>query len=151
MTGSGVAQRPRLRAGSPNRSWSPLLVYHLLDWFFWVFHTVLVGFNLFGWIPRRTRRWNLATLALTAFSWFVLGIWYGWGYCLCTDWHWQVRRHLGYTDDSPTYIHLLLWKLTGINFSVGVVEWITGVGFALSLIASVAMNVTDRRRRVATV
>jgi len=33
-----------------------------------------------------------ASLLLTAFSWFVLGIWYGWGYCVCTDWHYMVLR-----------------------------------------------------------
>lgn len=124
-----------------------MATYVLLDWFFWVFHTVMVVFNLVGWIPRRTRRLNLLTLGATAFSWFGLGYWYGWGFCLCTEWHWQVRRHLGYFDDSPTYIHLLLWKLTGVNFSPILVEWVTGIGFAVSVLASVSLNLRDWRAR----
>ena len=126
-----------------------MAVYVLLNFFFWTFHTVLVAFNLFGWIPRRTRRLNLITLAGTAVSWFVLGIWYGWGYCICTDWHWQVRRQLGYHDDSPTYIHLLLLKLTGISFATAWVEGVTLAGFLISLTMSVSLNIRDARRRAA--
>ncbi|MEO5906489.1 MAG: DUF2784 family protein, partial [Saprospiraceae bacterium] len=67
------------------------MVYELLDYFFFFFHTSLILFNCFGWIFPKLRRWNLITLLLTAFSWFVLGIWFGLGYCVCTDWHWAVR------------------------------------------------------------
>src|SRR5262249_8135894 len=61
----------------------------VLDKAFLVFHTALVLFNMFGWAWRRTRVLHLVTLGATAFSWFVLGAFYGWGYCLCTDWHFQ--------------------------------------------------------------
>ena len=67
-----------------------------------------------GWAWRRTRRWQLATVTLTALSWFGMGIWYGWGYCPSTDWHWQVRARLGY-DNPPSYIQLLLREVVGIN------------------------------------
>ncbi|MDP3718874.1 MAG: DUF2784 family protein [Acidobacteriota bacterium] len=63
-----------------------------------VLHTSWIAFNCLGWAWRRTRRWQLLTLTLTALSWFGLGIWYGWGYCPFTDWHWQVRSRLGYAD-----------------------------------------------------
>lgn len=72
-----------------------MLWLRLLDVAFFAFHTVLVLFNLLGWVWRPTRRWNLITLGVTACSWFVMGLWYGIGYCICTDWHWQVRRELG--------------------------------------------------------
>ena len=91
--------------------------YEFLNYFFFCFHTALIFFNTFGWIFCKTRKWNLITLLLTAFSWFVLGIWYGWGYCFCTDWHWSVRRHLGYTDKENSYTQFLADKLTGKNFS----------------------------------
>ncbi len=122
----------------------------LLNYYFFVFHTALVLFNLLGWTFKKTRRLNLLTLSLTAFSWFVMGIWYGWGYCLCTDWHWQVREKLGYHDESDTYIHLLLLKLTGVNFPTPLVEMGTLVGFLLSFGASLFLNVkdfTEKRRR----
>ncbi len=84
-------------------------MYQFLNIFFFVFHTVWTLFNMTGWMFRPTRRLHLVTLTLTALSWFVLGIWYGWGYCLCTDWHWQVRRELGFRDESNSYIHFLVW------------------------------------------
>lgn len=121
--------------------------YHLLNIFFFVFHTLLTLFNITGWMFRATRKWNLITLLLTAFSWFVLGIWYGWGYCLCTDWHWQVREQLGYQDQQNSYIHFLLLKLTGINFNSKLVDNATLIIFLLSLILSIWFNIRDRKNR----
>lgn len=120
--------------------------YQFLNIFFFVFHTSFTLFNCFGWIWKKTRRWNLTTLLLTAFSWFILGIWYGWGYCFCTDWHWEVREKLGYNDESVSYIHFLILKLTGINFNTGLVEKITVLVFFLCLGLSAWLNIRDYRR-----
>jgi hypothetical protein len=122
--------------------------YQLLNIFFFVFHTLLTLFNITGWLFRITRKWNLITLLLTAFSWFVLGIWYGWGYCLCTDWHWQVREQLGYHDEQNSYIHFLLVKLTGINFNSNLVDSATLIIFLLSLILSIWLNIRDRKKTI---
>ncbi|MCS3800655.1 DUF2784 domain-containing protein [Niastella sp. OAS944] len=122
--------------------------YQLLNIFFFVFHTLLTLFNITGWMFRITRKWNLITLLLTAFSWFVLGIWYGWGYCLCTDWHWQVREQLGYHDQQNSYIHFLLLKLTGINFNENLVETVTLIVFMISLALSIWLNIRDRKKPV---
>ena len=119
--------------------------YQLLNYFFFCFHTAFIFFNTSGWIFHKTRKWNLVTLVLTAFSWFVLGIWYGWGYCFCTDWHWSVRRHLGYHDESNSYIQFLAQKLTGINFSIQLVDSITAIAFFISLALSIWLNIRDSR------
>ncbi|RYZ20561.1 MAG: DUF2784 family protein [Chitinophagaceae bacterium] len=121
--------------------------YAFLNVFFLVFHSVWTLFNLTGWLFRRTRRLNLATLLLTAGSWFILGAWYGWGYCLCTDWHWQVREKMGLHHESRSYIHFLLLKVTGINVNERLVETATLTGFVLSLVMSVVLHVRDARRR----
>ena len=84
-----------------------------LDILFFVFHTALMGFNLLGWAWRRTRVAHLIALSLTAFSWFVVGAFYGWGYCFCTDWHFRVRERLGYADPDTNYVQLLVNKLFG--------------------------------------
>lgn len=118
-----------------------------LNSFFFVFHTGLLLFNLLGWLPRATRRWNLITLGATALSWFGLGIWFGWGYCVCTHWHWEVRRRLGIQEDYETYVQFLLDKLTGIKTSAELAFWATGAGFAVSVVMSLALNLRDRRRR----
>src|SRR5689334_9441874 len=119
--------------------------YSFLNIFFFIFHTLFTLFNVTGWIFRKTRRWNLITLLLTAFSWFVLGIWYGWGFCFCTEWHWNAREHLGYHDQDPSYIHFLLSKLTGIDFEESLVEKATLIIFLISLIMSIVMNIRDAR------
>ena len=117
--------------------------YAFLNIFFFVFHTVFTVFNMTGWVFRKTRKWNLFTLLLTAISWFVLGIWYGWGYCVCTDWHWEVREELGYHDQQRSYIHFLLLKLTGIDFNEKLVEHVTLAVFIISLVMSIWLNTRD--------
>lgn len=121
--------------------------YQFLNYFFFAFHTLFTLFNITGWLFHATRKWNLVTLLLTAFSWFILGIWYGWGYCLCTDWHWKVREHLGYHDQSDSYIHFLLLQLTGINFNPDLVETATLVVFVVSFVMSGWLNVRDWKRQ----
>ena len=121
--------------------------YQFLNYFFFIFHTVFTLFNITGWLFRKTRKWNLVTLLLTAFSWFVLGIWYGWGYCFCTDWHWDVRQHLGYHDQRRSYIHFLLQKLTGIDFNEQLVGNVTLIVFLVSLVMSLWLNARDWKKR----
>ncbi|HXE81555.1 MAG TPA: DUF2784 family protein [Vicinamibacterales bacterium] len=116
-----------------------------LNVFFFVVHTTWMVFNCVGWIWRRTRPWHLASLILTGLSWFGLGIWYGWGYCPCTDWHWQVRQRLGY-HDPPSYTELLMDELTGVDVSTRAANVITVAVFAVSLTLSVTLTVRDRRR-----
>ena len=123
------------------------MIYSLLNIFFFVFHTVFTLFNMVGWLFSKTRKLNLITLLLTAFSWFVVGIWKGIGFCYCTEWHWQVREQLGYHDQTNSYIHFLILKLTGANLSVSLVETATMIGFSISLIMSVWLNVRDWRRK----
>ena len=121
--------------------------YQSLNIFFFVFHTVFTLFNMVGWIFQKTRKLHLITLSLAAFSWFVLGIWYGFGYCFCTDWHWDVREKLGYEDRSGSYIHFLLLKLTGANLSPQLVENITLIVFLMSFALSIWFNIRDHYQK----
>lgn len=123
------------------------MIYQFLNIFFFVFHTILMLFNSLGWAWKKTRQWNLVTLLLTAGSWFIVGIWYGWGYCFCTDWHWQVREKLGLYDQSNSYVHFLLLKLTGINFQKDLVDKVTLIVFFISLALSIWLNIRDQRKR----
>src|SRR5689334_14771900 len=99
--------------------------YQFLNIFFFVFHTAFTLFNCIGWAFAKTRKPHLITMLLTVFSWFVLGIWYGWGYCACTEWHWRAREALGYHDRSNSYIHFLILKLTGKDLNQQLVEQAT--------------------------
>lgn len=121
----------------------PLL--KIIDIFFIGFHTILILFNVFGWMVPRWRFANFISLFLTAFSWFILGIWFGWGYCICTDWHWQIREMLGYQDMSSSYIHFLILKLTNIDFPVNLVDPYTAMIFFSVFIISTYLNIRKWR------
>lgn len=119
----------------------------LLDKTFLVLHTALVVFNMVGWAWRRTRTAHLITLGATAFSWFVLGAFYGWGYCLCTDWHFAVRRRLGYDDPESSYLQFLINRLTGAGIDRVTSDWLAGGGFAAIVVATVVVWVREWLRR----
>jgi len=119
----------------------------LLDRFFLIFHSAFTLFNVFGWIWRKTRRVHLVTMFLTALSWFVLGIWYGWGYCFCTDWHWQVRESLGNPIESYSYIHFLILEITGLDINPVAVDYATLGVFMFCLVMTVYLNLRDLHRR----
>jgi hypothetical protein len=124
-----------------------------LNVLFLAVHTFWILFVCLGWIWKRTRFWHLVAVALTALSWFGLGIWYGWGFCLCTHWHWQVREQLGCPDDS-SYTHLVMVELTGIDVSPETADFVTAGAFALAALLTITLNVRGflhrRRRRIAT-
>ncbi|HNR34028.1 MAG TPA: DUF2784 domain-containing protein [Candidatus Hydrogenedentes bacterium] len=120
-----------------------MLLYRMLDIGFFVFHSALIVFILFGWAWRKTRRWHLMVVALTAASWFGLGIWHGFGYCPCTDWHWRVRWALGDTDLPFSYIKFLIDRTFGADVSAWWVDVATVTGFALAALAGIATNAFD--------
>jgi len=122
-------------------------VYAFLDKFFFVFHTTLILFNLFGWIWKKTRVANLIVLLLTAFSWSVLGIWYGFGFCPSTEWHWQVRMKLGHYDLPSAYTKFLVDSLTGLDVNAKLVNIFALLFLVLALFASVLTNVRDWRKK----
>jgi hypothetical protein len=119
------------------------MTYQILDIFFIVFHTAIILFNLFGWIWRRTRRWNLYLLWATAFSWAILGIWYGFGYCPCTDWHWQVLEAMGREPATPSYIEYLIERLFPIAVSYKTANALTLWAFVGVLLISTVLNGKD--------
>ena len=118
-------------------------MYQTLNIFFFVFHTSLILFNMFGWIAKRTRRWNLLTLFLTGGTWLVSGIWYQIGYCPCTDWHHEVRRNMGFDDMSGSYIKFLLDRMTGLSFDADLVTNGTALVFFFLLALSLYLNIND--------
>ena len=120
-------------------------MYHILDKFFFIFHTIVIFFNLFGWIWKKTRKFNLILLSLTGFSWFILGIWYGFGFCPCTEWHWKVRIKLELYDMPSSYVKFLIDKLTGLNVNAKMVDIMTLLLFLSALILSVILNLRDRK------
>lgn len=122
-------------------------MYAFLDIFFIVFHTTLILFNLTGWIWRKTRRLHLIVILLTLGSWTILGIFFGFGYCPCTDWHWDVKRRLGETNLPNSYIEYYLDRITPFDWDAGVVDVLVLSLTLLALGASVWVNWREWRRR----
>lgn len=122
-------------------------LYKTGDLFFFIFHIGLIAFNLFGWIFKPLRKWNLITLGLTAFSWFVLGYFYGFGYCFLTDWHWAIRERLGYPNPFNSYIQFLISSVLSISIPEDAANIVTATLFFLAVIMSLVTNIRDRQRK----
>lgn len=118
---------------------------HFLNYFFYIFHTVLVLFNLFGWLHPKTRKFHFYSLVITLFSWGILGIWYGFGYCLLTDWHYQVLRELGETGMPNSYIAFLIEKFTGWLPGTDLVNNWTLMLTAVALVCSIWVNLVRKK------
>ncbi|SMO58328.1 Protein of Unknown function [Gracilimonas mengyeensis] len=118
-------------------------MYQFLDYFFVVFHFSLILFNLTGWIFHKTRRLHLYVITATIFSWVGLGIFYGWGYCPCTDWHWQIKYQLGETGLPASYIKYYLDAVTGISWDAFTVDVLTASLGIAAFLLSVWINLKD--------
>lgn len=123
----------------------PEILLRALDIGFFVFHSVVIVVNVTGWIWARTRKAHLIVLGVTAFSWFALGPLLGFplGYCFCTDWHWQIRRQLGYNDEGG-YIQLL-FRMAGISMGEQTAAIVAYGAFGLALLGALVVQVRARK------
>lgn len=111
-----------------------------LDVLLTILHLSIIIFNLFGWIPKRTRKAHLVCIVLTAASWFFLGIWYGTGYCPVTDWQWKVKTQLGEKNLPQNFVEYYLEKITGYNISSLFVNTLIAVSFGLAVLLTIYVN-----------
>src|SRR5688572_26718924 len=103
-------------------------------------HLAIILFNLFGWIPKATRKAHFISIVLTAASWFILGIWFGMGYCPFTDWQWRVKEQLGEKNLPANFVEYFAEKITGYDFSPQLVNNVIVISFALAALLSVYVN-----------
>ena len=82
---------------------------------------------------------------LTAASWFVLGIWFGMGYCPVTDWQWRVKELRGEMNLPGNFVEYFAEKLSNYNFDSQLVNIVTGVSFAVAALASLYVNFSGRK------
>ena len=74
----------------------------------------------------------------------ALGLFYGWGYCFLTDWHWQVLEKTGELNLPNSYVQYLLNRILGLHLSTIVADYLTGILFAIALLLSVYSNLKKR-------
>ena len=118
-----------------------------LDILLTIAHIALIGFNVFGWIWVKTRKAHLITVAATAFSWFVLGIWFGWGYCPITDWQWKVKEKLGETGLPNSFIKYYADKISGKDIDPKIVDTATLIVFLAVIILTILLNFFNKRTK----
>jgi hypothetical protein len=118
---------------------------HILDYFFTFLHLLFTAFNLVGWIWPSTRKLHLITMALTTASWFILGIWYGWGYCFLTDWQWSIKTKLGESHLPGSFIKYFADKVTGRDIDPNVVNIVTLICFVIALLLTIYVNFIKKK------
>lgn len=112
------------------------------DLSFHVLHAAVILFCVTGWAIPSARGWHLALVALIALSWFGIGLFRGFGYCLLTDLHWRVKRALGQTDLPESYVKYALDRLLRRDLDPGSIDALTTRGFYLAALAGVAVNLS---------
>ncbi len=99
------------------------LILSYLDYLFHFLHISLILWNLTGWIFQKTRFLHFLSLNLLFFFWFVVGIFYGFGYCPLTHYHWEVKILLGEKNLPNSYITYIL-QLIGIYLNEIYIDYI---------------------------
>ena len=122
----------------------------LADIFFTFLHIAIIGFNLFAWIWKKTRRAHLIVAGITLACWFVLGIWYGWGYCPITDWQWQIKEKLGETNLPNSFVKYFADKITGKDLSPALIDNITLYSFLIAIAFSIYFNFFRKKKSKAS-
>jgi len=120
----------------------------LADIFFTILHLAIIGFNLLGWIWTKTRKAHLICVSATAACWFILGIWYGWGYCPVTDWQWEVKEKLGETGLPNSFIEYFAEKISNKNFNTSLVDNVTLISFLTAILLSVYFNSSRKKKNM---
>ncbi|HOQ32894.1 MAG TPA: DUF2784 domain-containing protein [Candidatus Hydrogenedens sp.] len=112
-----------------------------------VLHISLILFFILGWIYKRTRKVHYLLVIIIAISWFVLGLFYGFGYCFLTDIHWRVKMLLNEENLPISFIKYVLDKMTGKDFNEVWVDYITLAVFVCVLIISTSLYIRDNRKK----
>ncbi|MEM9859665.1 MAG: DUF2784 family protein [Bacteroidota bacterium] len=116
------------------------MILKFLDTVLFLIHLLVIGLNLFAWVWERTRKIHLWVVGGTLFSWLVLGIWYGFGYCLLTDWEWSIKRQLGEKNLPHSFTQYLSDRVFQLHLSPTMVDGLTLGLFIIAILCSVYVN-----------
>ena len=122
----------------------------VLDFVFYFFHIFIVVLNLFGWIPRATRRLHRWCVGITATCWLAIGAAYNFiGYCPLTDWHWQIKRARGETGLPDSFITYLCNQI-GFYPNPAHVDIAVGITFAAIVIVTIVLWRKEKKSRLSS-
>ncbi len=111
------------------------------DRFLHLLHWGVMLFCVTGWALPETRLANLMLIGLIALSWFGLGKFHGYGYCLITDLQWKIKERLGGRPGTDSFVKFQLDRITGRDLNPVTVNRWTQMTFYLSALASLYLNV----------
>lgn len=117
----------------------------LLDGLFSILHLLIIGFNLFGWLFKATRRIHFWFAMLTLACWTILGIWFGLGYCPITDWQWQIKEKMGEQNLPASFIKYFADKVTGTSINAELIDYLTLGLFLIAIAISIKLNFFTRK------
>lgn len=117
----------------------------VFDFLFTILHLAIIGFNLFGWIFKATRKIHFWFAMLTLASWTVLGLWFGLGYCPITDWQWSIKTQLGAQNLPDSFIKYLVDQITGINSNPNTIDYLTVGFFLIAIACSTKVNFFNKK------
>lgn len=118
----------------------------LLDVLLSILHLLIIGFNLFGWIFKATRRIHFWFTMLTLSCWTLLGIWFGLGYYPITDWQWKVKEKLGEKNLPDSFIKYFVDKVTGANSNAELIDILTLGFFLIAIAISIKLNFFHKKK-----
>jgi len=117
----------------------------VLDVFFTVFHTGLVLFILIGWYFESARKYHQLVLLLTLTAWLIVGLYIGTiGYCPLTDWHWDIKRALGETGMSSSFVGYMLEEYLGIRLAKIWYDIVSAVGLVFGVLMATYYKLKTR-------
>lgn len=115
----------------------PNSVLNLLNIFFHIMHLSIIFFFLFGWLFITTQEAHFVLAVFILASWYGLGIYFGFGYCLVTDLQWKIKKLLGQAPPTEFYVKYMIDKITGLDTNPTIINGLTTSIYFAILILSV--------------
>ncbi|TKC12495.1 DUF2784 domain-containing protein [Pedobacter polaris] len=112
----------------------------VLDILLTILHLIIIGFNLFGWLFKATKKLHFWFAMVTLGCWTILGVWFGFGYCPITDWQWNIKTQLGEQNLPGSFIKYFADKLTGSNINADLIDVLTLIFFLVAIACSIKVN-----------
>lgn len=111
-----------------------------VDYLLHMVHLSVMFVCAVGWMFEPTRILHLAVIILVAVSWFGLGKFFGYGYCVLTDTQWRVKRKLGQQPHTESYVKYVLDKVTGRDVNKKVTDQLILYTYVGAVILSLVVN-----------
>jgi len=112
----------------------------IMDYLLHMVHLSIMLICIVGWMFEPTRILHLVAVTLVAVSWFGLGKFFGYGYCVLTDTQWRIKRKLGQEPCTESYVKYVLDKVTGLDIDKKFTDNLTLYTYVAAVILSLAVN-----------